>query len=268
MPQADAKKPRVFTTLKLNMAWRPFGHLADARTILSIKEGPEAFSPAEKIFVKFNDKGVYVEGAQRRMENEDGVMYLCFDISCVERIPAGDVHGSLSTSAGETVDFNGKMTIPGNPPTPALPFCDKHYYSIYFYDEYNGDRQCVKGESNSNYSRLFSSTSDEGDATMFRFEDTGKGKREFKIFSRQSGRVLTKSQDRNLLKLRDSATEGQRHVFEIEHAGFSDWYFIRSKYDEQVMYNPKGREKNRILYVKTFTGDDRQKFEFSKRCPV
>jgi len=277
--QAEEKRERTFTTMKVDMAWRPFGSWAGERTRLFLKNAPEAFDPAQEICLKFTDRQEYVTAVKRPMERDAGVQLYVLDLQCESRIPTGDLNATLVTSE-EECSFSGEMTLPGKA-TFKLPFDDKHWYRIKAFD--------------GSFMEVLDDCRDPDDPNRewnndqkFRFFDTGEGNREFKIYLRHcSDRAVTNS-DRAVTNHSGCPWHLVQHntvqpndgwqicqIWTVEKAGSS--YVIKSKKDGKVII--RTNETHEVVSncylmvyveftVQDASGDDREKFTFRQMSRI
>lgn len=278
--EAEEKRERTFTTMKVDMAWRPFGSWAGERTRLFLKNAPEAFDPAQEICLKFTDRQEYVTAVKRPMERDAGVQLYVLDLQCESRIPTGDLNATLVTSE-EECSFSGEMTLPGKA-TFKLPFDDKHWYRIKAFDgsfmEVLDDCRDPDDPPNREWNN----------DQKFRFFDTGEGNREFKIYLRHcSDRAVTNS-DRAVTNHSGCPWHLVQHntvqpndgwqicqIWTVEKAGSS--YVIKSKKDGKVII--RTNETHEVVSncylmvyveftVQDASGDDREKFTFRQMSRI
>ena len=281
MRQAEEKRERTFTTMIVDMAWRPFGSLAGERTRLSLQNAPEAFDPAQEICLKFTDRQEYVTAVKLPMERDAGVQLYVLDLQCESRIPTGDLNATLVTSE-EECSFSGEMTLPGKA-TFKLPFDDTHWYNIkaFRFDQYDYIETLMYAYQGKSGEDVLISKARNGcrhrpDA-QFRFLDTGEGRREFRVYLRHSEKAITNHSKFSYLVQHSTDNDSDKdwQIWTVEEAG-SGYYFIKSKKDGKVIYHhpgyleyAPGKEiwwgsvcEEEMFTLRDFCGEDRQKFEF------
>ena len=271
--QAEEERKRELTTVKVDMAWRPFGSLAGTRTRLSLTNAPQAFKASDEILIQFTDleKSVKIRGHQKA-SCKDGVQVYVLDLECADRIPSGDLNATLVTCEEECV-FSGEMTVEGKPKF-RLPFDDKHWYCIKASDG------TFMGLSTDSVNEPFFKKKDPHPAShQFRFLDTGKGDREFYIYlGHHPDRLVTNHHDYawHLTQHHKAPSFGNHnwHIWTVEEAGSS--YLIKSKKDGNVIRDCGGQLKPGDLLlgfgfdftVKDASGDKKEKFTFRQMSRI
>lgn len=239
--KAEATRDRKFTTLRLDMAWRPFGRLTGKHLKVSLKSAPEAFKhAAQKIMIEIKDpKGSRQESMkvlQQYMECQGGVQHYVLQIECETDnwLASGENLNATLVTSEEECSFSGEMTIPGKP-TVNVPFDDKHWYCL---ELFSGGFLHVHENSKEGNAPIVRWWDENLHASQFRFEDTGEGKQEFIIYARHSGLAVTHGDVYHLPwtdlsqvhRLKAGDKWHDRQIWTVEDAG-GGWYVIKSKQD-------------------------------------